>query len=220
MKLPIYSKSLHHAYFIVGDKNAIWEEVIEFLKKELSFLIQANPDFWSGKFDTFTIDDARNLTELHIRKPFAGDRKIFLMSANSITVEAQNALLKLFEEPILGNHFFLVMPEDKTIIPTLRSRLSFVSLLGEVKEKNELGKKFLGLNLSDRLKWVGKISERKSKEEAKELVRSIMDILHQKSSNENSTILKDLIKAEDYLSDRSPSIKMLLEHIAHITPTA
>ncbi len=218
MNLPIDPKSLHHAYFLVGNKDTVWFEVMSFVESDLGFSTHGNPDFYGGQFDTFTIDDARNLTEQHIRKPFVGDRKIFIVYANSMTVEAQNALLKLFEEPILGNHFFLIMPEEKGIIPTLRSRLSFVSFAEETQSENKLGKEFLKAVLSDRLKLVAEIAEDKDKERAKELVRLLTDVLHSAALIENSPVLKDLMKAEDYLSDRSPSIKMILEHIAVSLP--
>lgn len=212
----IHVGSLHHAYALVGEKKSLSEKLLAFVRDHLKFATQANPDFWMSEQNIFTIDDARALTELHIRKPLAGDRKIFVLVADGFTVEAQNALLKLFEEPITGNHFFVILSEDKTILPTLRSRMMFILAEDQDSHSDVVGSKFLDLSLAERLELVAEIVEKKDKEEAKLLVRSIIDAIH--AEDKFSPVLDDLLKAEDYLSDRSPSIKMLLEHIAHVAP--
>ena len=45
---------------------------------------------------------------------------------NGITVEAQNALLKLLEEPPVYAHFFLIIPSAHLLLPTVKSRLSMI----------------------------------------------------------------------------------------------
>ena len=53
----------------------------------------------------------RALKDAQTRGAFGGSRKIFIIGANSFTREAQNALLKTFEEPTAGTHFFLFFRE-------------------------------------------------------------------------------------------------------------
>ena len=215
--LQFDTRNLHHAYMVVGDRMLLEESLRHFLELEMHISLQGNPDFSHRTFETFGIDDARVLTNEHVRKPFAGGRKICVVSTYGITIEAQNALLKLFEEPIAGNHFFLVIPEDKIIIPTLRSRM--VVVRGDIQDTNsELGKVFLRSSIADRLVHVGKIVDSKDKEGAKKLIRSISDEIHVNGITQYPMIVKDLMKAEEYLSDRAPSIKMILEHIAYRIP--
>ena len=95
---------LHHAYLLEGIAESILKELHEFLEEGLSFHIKGNPDFWHGAFDTFGIDDGRALKEMQSRRP-VGERKIFIVQANFFTREAQNALLKVFEEPTPNTHF-------------------------------------------------------------------------------------------------------------------
>jgi DNA polymerase III delta prime subunit len=220
----IDAKNIHHSYLLVGDTETIESELVNFIENKLGFPILANPDFWLARFETFTIDDARNLSDLHLRKPFSAGRKMFIASVSDITVEAQNALLKLFEEPIQGNYFFLITNEEKNILPTLRSRMAYLNMR-EVssKESESFGKKFLKSNIADRMKLISKIVEDKDKNEAKKLIRSVIGALRDEYKDEKSLIrmvpvLEDLIHSDDYLSDRSPSIKMILEHMAHIVP--
>jgi SPX domain protein involved in polyphosphate accumulation len=73
------------------------------------------------------------------------------------------------------------------------------------------------------LKLIESITEEKNKKEAKEFLSELATVLRnqkpvEKFSREDSSILQDVLRAHDYLSDRSPSVKMLLEHIAHILP--
>lgn len=223
IRLHINPTELHHAYALVGEPISLLQSVLTFVEKDLAFPVKANPDFWMSEHATFTIDDARVLADFHIRRPIAGARKIYIIRADALTIEAQNALLKLFEEPGEGNHFFLILSEDKTILLTLRSRMQFFSFGGENDHAGSFGRTFVDASLADRLKLVSAIAEDKDKNEAKRLVHSLIDTLHAEYRDEKSIlrmtpVLKDLVSADDYLSDRAPSIKMLLEHIAHVLP--
>ncbi len=142
--------NIHHAYFLVGEPSVVVPHVREFLEKTVNIQLAGNPDVWHGRFDVFTIDDARQLSDSQERKSFQTNtqankknsersikdgknkeentqesRKIFIIETNSITESAQNSLLKVFEEPTVGTHFFIISPQD-TLLPTLRSRMQVV----------------------------------------------------------------------------------------------
>ena len=123
MELFTKGNTLHHAYCIIGDSEKIILDLQKILKKEFDFLISENPDFWYGKYDILDIEDSRKLKEIHQNKPTVHNKKVFVVSTNFITEKAQNAMLKLFEEPSGQTHFFLIMPSAQNIIPTLRSRM-------------------------------------------------------------------------------------------------
>lgn len=215
------SEQLHHAYAFIGDRVRILESLFSFIENDLSFRRESNPDFWMKEIDTFGIDDARELSELHLKKPFGDGKKIFVLAVGSLTLEAQNALLKLFEEPHAGNHFFLIIPEEGILIPTLRSRMMLISSQSEKTSSLKVGKEFLKSTLPDRLSIIKGIAEEKDKTAAKALICSLQTVLHSTKEADlarNAGILTDLLKAESYLSDRSPSVKMILEHIAHTLP--
>jgi len=100
---------LHHAYCLDGEKSKLFPELCNFLDSEFCFKTTGNPDFWYGESDTFGIDDGRRLKEMVSKKPFdkAQGKKIFVLAFNFITNEAQNSLLKIFEEPTEETHFFI-----------------------------------------------------------------------------------------------------------------
>jgi DNA polymerase III delta prime subunit len=218
MSFSLNPEKLHHAYLLVGDKSSLESELLIFLKDKLAFSVQANPDFIHERNSVITIEKARELQDFHLRRPFQGARRVFLLNADSITHEAQNALLKLFEEPTVGNHFFLILGDDRSVLPTLRSRME-VYYVSSLKEQDQ-GRKFIEGSLLERMKTVTTLSEEKDKGGARALIHSLMhEIRHKKNvSQKEHSVLKDLVKADDYLSDRAPSIKILLEHIAHTLP--
>ena len=203
----------HHAYLFIGAKV---HEIIEFLEHHHGIKSKANPDFSHQTFETFTIDDSRALKELHASKSFSADSKrIFIIEFFNITPEAQNALLKIFEEPHENTHFFLIAPSAHILLPTLRSRLFHVE--GEASELDTTeAKKFLKLSPKDKITYVDGIAEDVSDEKATkaDVERFLSELeteLHAQGEYEK---LKAVLKARDYLGDRSSSVKQLLEYVA------
>ncbi|MFH0755602.1 MAG: hypothetical protein V1910_03000 [bacterium] len=131
MSLNLYIKNnnLHHAYCILGDKKDVMNKLEKLFLKEFNFSIINNPDFWYGEFDIIKIKDGRFINDLHQNRPINGNKKIFIVSANFITEDAQNSMLKLFEEPKGNTHFFLIIPSLNNIIPTFKSRLFIINWL-------------------------------------------------------------------------------------------
>ena len=122
-----YIKTLeHHAYFIHRFKDVV-ENLKDFLKNKFQINHAKNPDFHYEKFETFGIDESRALKERHLSKSFKeGSKRIFIIETSGMTHEAQNSLLKIFEEPNVNSHFFLIMPSVEVLLPTLRSRLNII----------------------------------------------------------------------------------------------
>jgi len=224
--------SLHHAYLIEGEKEIVRNKICEFLEVNLGFSIKGNPDFWNEDYETFGIDDARKIKENQTKKPF-GNKKIFVLSCNSMTTEAQNSLLKLFEEPSKETHFFIISDLSEIFLPTLKSRMVIikdVNLRGQSTEKYknksndfEFAKKFLKINKSERLKLLKNIIDEKDKEKTISFVNSL-EILLRKGENDifknkNAIFaLREIVKCRNYLNDRAPSVKLILEHLALIIP--
>jgi len=107
--IDINPKNLHHAYLLEGEKENTFQALLDFLDKDLNFSTVANPDFWLGDFDSLGIDDSREIKSFQSRKAFVGERKVLVIKTNFITHEAQNSLLKVFEEPTENTHLFLIM---------------------------------------------------------------------------------------------------------------
>ncbi len=223
MELHLQKDVLHHAYFIEGDSDVVLPDLLTFIEHDLLMHIHGNPDVHIATHDTFGIDEGRLLKEQQASRAFDGGKKIFVITFNSITTEAQNSLLKVFEEPTEHTHFFLLSHSSSRLLPTLKSRLTVIQPENrEVVQSNE-GSLFLAQTLQERVAYIGKISEDKDKKKARILVQDIISIYSQKKplielSKQERVTLQQLIALEGYIEDRSSSIKMILEHVAHIFP--
>ncbi len=227
LNLCIKDNLLHHAYCILGNTEDVIDELKEFFLKELNFSITNNPDFWHGKFDVMDIEDGRSIKILHQNRPTVGNKKIFLVSANFITEKAQNAMLKLFEEPGGDTHFFLVIPSLNNIIPTFKSRL-FVIDTNKSGSSIINSRQFLKMPIRERMeavkKMCGSISdEEKSKIEIINFLNSL-EIEFKKKVNflkiekNEVKMFEELERIRQYAGEQSPSLKMLLEHISLTLP--
>lgn len=210
---------LHHAYIVEGNREESFESLCLFCEDKLKTSIKANPDFWYESVDRFTILHARTLREMQMKRTL-GERKIFVVSFNFITREAQNALLKVLEEPTVGTHVFILTPSSNIFLDTVLSR---VSILRSKKNTETISAdKFLKASYDSRSKIVAKMikdikDEKISKSEAIAFVQDISHSLHknlQKNPTETAKKLKNLQAVESYLQDNSSSVKILLEYTA------
>src|SRR3989344_9107345 len=118
IKKHLDKNNLHHAYLIEGSREEIIPEIFSFCES-LDIKTSGNPDFCHIVVDNFKIDEAFDLRSMSSNKSFTASKKIFLISANSFSLDAQNVLLKMFEEPTEDTHFFLVVPDANALLKTL-----------------------------------------------------------------------------------------------------
>ncbi len=87
------------------------------------------------------IEQVRNLQKNLFVSPIGGTIKIVILYSNdNITIQAQNALLKVLEEPPAHTLFILTGFTKETFLPTILSRCKIIELKDE---KNDLSKKEL-----------------------------------------------------------------------------
>lgn len=73
--------------------------------------------------ESLRIDQVRGLRQNMSLKPYQAERKIAIIDeATAMTVQAQNALLKLLEEPPPGTVLIIIATNIGAILPTIRSR--------------------------------------------------------------------------------------------------
>ncbi len=227
LNLSINNSALHHAYCILGNSSDVINELEKFLLKEFKFSTVNNPDFWYGKFDVMDVDDGRAIKASHENKPIVGDKKIFIVTANFITEKAQNAMLKLFEEPRGDTHFFLIIPSLQNIISTFRSRL-FIIDTNKAEDSLINPKIFIQMSIGERMGAVKKIcgsisDEEQSKIEVIKFINALEielrnDVDFLKAGTEQLKFFENIEKIRQYAGEQSPSLKMLLEHISLTLP--
>ena len=213
------NKLSHHAYLLVGDRGVACMEIRSHLANRLGFETSGNPDYWESTYELFGIDEARSLRERASRRPF-GERQIFVISFSLMHHEAQNALLKLLEEPGEGTYFFLLAERADILLPTLRSRLVVVSLGGEIPEAlAERAFQFLKSDQTKRLALISPMLNEVDRAETLAWLNALEAALHTRMSLDGGVAaFNDILASRKYLFDRGSSVKMILEHLALSLP--
>jgi DNA polymerase III delta prime subunit len=211
-------KEMHHANVIVGGENNR-HFVFEILERDLEFKTQANPDFLLLEIESFGIDDARELERWATGTPFLGGLKVSVMIIKSITFEAQNALLKVLEEPPLGTYIFINIESLGGLLPTFLSRVRVLDAPEEDTKENipkDNTYKFLNSKIKEKLSLIQSLSKKNpsadGKSEMKELIKNLEEVAYK--NNFKSQDLKSILTAKILASARGSSPKMLLEWLS------
>jgi len=130
----------------------------------------------AGKFDievsefekALGIEDIRNIQKKIFLKPFKGEKKsLIIVLRNGATIEAQNSMLKLLEEPPPSSLIFLVTDNAMTLLPTILSRCKLIELNKETTLSENKGEysdflKNLRMETGEALKMAQDLSKDKS----------------------------------------------------------
>lgn len=195
--------NLHHAYLIEGARDEIVPEIIKFFKNS-GIKTAGNSDFVHINLDSFKIEDARNLKSYGNQKSYSSLPKIFIISANNFLLEAQNSLLKMFEEPIENTHFFLIVPDSNALLKTLVSRFYLISAKNDLVEEKKDAERFINMPLKNRIDFIKELlteSEEEDEEgneiiisdstrsKALKILNALEFVLHKQSMNmKNSAV--------------------------------
>lgn len=231
---------MHHAYFYAGDTERGAASALAFGERELGLSV-GHPGVVTLRYSLFSVNDARFVSELASRTPSKGDVKLIIVAASRIFHEAQNALLKTFEEPPVGTHLVLVVPSEGDIIATLRSRLLPLPEGKETASSKQqaadtLAGEFLKAGKAEREKLIAKILDRAKSDDADEKQAARADALRfaeglaraayaarlvgEGDGAELTSFLSDLDRLIPILHERSAPLKPILEHLSLAVPAS
>lgn len=220
----------HHAYLVAGESEKARKAARAFIARELG-LPEGSPDVMERAYGLFSVEDARALLTLAYQAPLAGDTKALVVSAGRIYHEAQNALLKLFEEPPADTALFLVVPLEGALLGTLRSRL--MPLPGwqvDASSMSEDAVEFVAGDAKGRSALIARLASAKdddAKRAARDVALSILDGVERiaraawkkdETKGEFLKLLNDSARLRPLILDRSSSLKMILEHLSIVLP--
>ena len=202
----------HHAYLHFADELAS-SAVPEEYKTQ-------SADVTHITSQRFSIDDARELTRTSQWQPFEGEVRVFVIVTNDIALEAQNALLKLFEEPPVHAQFYLVLKQSAFLLPTLYSRLSIANATStdEKADTNSSFETFLSSSYADRIASIAEKTKEKDAVWIEDIVRGC-EVYTTRSLKNKKTLLQALVFVRTYIGSKGASSKMLLEELALTLPT-
>lgn len=199
----------HHAYLCKlssVDEGGVQSAAAQLQCEEVVFLTYQN----------FGIDDVRSLTEKAFMRPVMGSQQLLVVSFSTITVEAQQALLKLLEEPPQGTAFLFCIPESLYVLPTVLSRFNELSAVPREVKPVTAFTYFLSQSLSERIADISLRLARKDKEPdwPQEIKAGLIEHLKEHSRRYQGADLETLAFIAEHLLTRGAANKYLLEELA------
>ncbi len=116
-------------YLILGTENLVKKQTEILAKSHNINLNKVSPDIFyvSPAKQSISINEIRNLKKHIFQKPVHLPSKIIIFKeAHKLTTEAQNALLKILEEPPENVIIILEAQNKENLLPTVRSRLVLI----------------------------------------------------------------------------------------------
>ena len=211
LSIDILNESLRRgrvfsSYLFVGPDGAGKRaRAVEFAKTINHSDSENHPDIHivepKGVSSSIGIDEIREVKRKASLKPYGSGMKVFIIDrAHSLKPGAQNALLKILEEPPGRTVFMLVCRSEDLLLPTVVSRCQIVRFSGSTRMKNLVGRQS---ELIDNLLGGGKNSSGTSqkyperselKEDVEFLLSYIRDIfMYKLTRNEKNIFHADRI---------------------------
>lgn len=164
------------------------------------------------------IDEVRQMTAEAHRRPTVGDDKVLLVRTATITLEAQQALLKTLEEPPTSTSICLVVPIGASLLPTILSRVQ--TLVDTTHGDTTIFATWLALPYRERLEQVERAAKDKNQTFFVAIQQGLRVYLSENHTILTPTILSTAHYTLTHLRTRGASNKMLLESLALTLPVS
>lgn len=224
----IRKDNLNHAYLLEGSHDDILPALKKYIENEG---ITSTENIEARVIPVFYIDDARALR--HAQQMTRDGKKVFIIGYDRMIEAAQHALLKTLEEPTPNTHFFFIGRSRDQLLPTVVSRLVTIRPMGRIDDsvRDEIAKKYLASDIVSRTEILKKVidvaresDDDEEKASARRKLVRFLDAIERAYSDslhlgkmppsvfaQNAQVI---LSAKRDLSDPSPSIKMIFEHLA------
>jgi len=164
------------------------------------------------------ISSVREFQKKIYLKPYKSDKKIVILNACfGITAEAQNALLKVLEEPPVNTFIMLLSQSQDEFLPTIISRCKLIVLEGSVKRDLENYEKILlsvsGKGTGERLKLAQDYS--KDKETALQFLEGMIFAAENILKTRTEILEPTKLLQETYVEvkNTNANLRLSLEHL-------
>jgi DNA polymerase III delta prime subunit len=215
----MYLKNLNHHAILIEGNPSVFLDMIKNEFIESGVVLANNPDIIFLSFEKFGIGESRQIIDMSLGAPISSENKTIVFSFESITNDAQNALLKIFEDPSPSLKFIISTYTANGLLPTLRSRLAIYKNEKETEIVNV--DSFIKMSVGEKMKEVERMvknyKDSGNKQEIKQFLTSIHYYLEEKikkgEKGHNLSALNMTARALDYIDDKSASVKILLESV-------
>jgi DNA polymerase III delta prime subunit len=166
------------------------------------------------------IEEVRELQKKTYLKPFKShDKAIIIFDAQRATIEAQNALLKLLEEPPAHTYILLTANATRDFLPTVLSRCQIISLDKHeeevILEQDEVIDSLCTASIAEKLVLAQNIT--KNKEDALPKIEQLLYAAHKKMQEHPDNLsyarlTKLLADTYNRAINTNINLRFLLEH--------
>ena len=231
----IENGTISHSYLFIGTQG-IGKKLlgIEFAKRMLclekeegstcksciEFESDNHPDFMCLEPDgsSIKIEQIRFLQKKIQEKPIRSKQKVYIINqADTMTIEAQNCLLKTLEEPPEFATIILIGSQENAFLPTIKSRCMILTF--QPIEDDKI-RHYMEINYgihkitSNRLKMfqgsIGKAIELKDKQEEYDKIEMLIENLNKKDLIEIVKLAEPLYQAKEEIFELLEGINILL----------
>ena len=195
---------MHHAYLLIGERETCLNELESALRVPSTDVV-----FYEN--ERFGIGEVRSLREEASLRPLEERYRNFVLIPGQMTTEAQNALLKILEDPMDTARFYIITRSDEQLLPTLRSRLMIRDVRRVEGSITKEAQSFVSGTYAERLEYIAERIKDSDFVWIKDLL-SGLEVWAQRCGRKEA--LEAILLTERYIERRGASKKMLLEHLA------
>ncbi len=197
---------------------------IEEIQKYIDLLIK---QFLVSPFDitslgqnnySIKIDLVRELKQKLNLKPWSGTKKVTIIyNAHHLTNEAQNAMLKILEEPLEDTIIILACPNENLLLPTIISRCEIVRIESKDMVRSKTGGEDGQMDIGEKFKLAEELSKKIDKDETLEATRKRVEewfattIAETQPSPATAKNLKILLSAQKQIR-QNLNMRLVLEN--------
>ncbi len=162
-----------------------------------------------------SVDLVRQLIRESQYKARSSKRVLVLRQADSASIVAQNALLKVLEEPPANTLIILTVRRSSSLLPTIQSRCNYIRL-STTDDRTKIGNRKSEILLPKTYSKAVELSQKyKDRSEALELVQNLILEQHEELKNQPSSMtifkLRVLQDCQKNLS-ANVNVRLCLEH--------
>ncbi len=143
-----------HSFLVISkDKRAGFDQIDKILKSEE--ISQFDKNYFSFE-KSVGIEDIRILQEKLYLKPFKSKKRAIILDfSNGSTIQAQNSMLKILEEPPKSTIILIYAKNREDFLPTILSRCKVIEVSVQEKSEDKLlletTKRLLDADIGERL---------------------------------------------------------------------
>ena len=164
-----------------------------------------------------TIATVRRIIESAHKRPFASTVKVIYIATGSIAFEAQNALLKVLEEPPSSTKLVLWIGREVELLPTIKSRVQIITS-ESTATTSSVFKELMSTTVSERLTTIATVYKNKDTVADQQLYQGLTSALASSDTRLSPELRSQIADLHSKLNGPGASKKMLWEAIVLLWP--